>query len=202
VSLISAKGEFSLAVPAGKYTVNLVPPAFAHIASMQSHWRRSFCELHYSFSRTSVKLNVRALQADATVSGTALKNGRPCAGAMIVLVPEDSTQGAALFHRDQSDSDGTFTMAPILPGRYTLLAIENGWDLEWSKLSVLFPYLAAGVPLQVKPGAKRFHQSKSSMNAVQKQAIAYWSAAARRCFYGVKPKLTVSCVNFSYCTAW
>ena len=102
---------------------------------------------------TSVKLNVRALQADATVSGTALKNGHPCAGAMIVLVPEDSTQSAALFHRDQSDSDGTFTMSPVFPGRYTLLAIENGWDLEWSKLSVLFSYLAAGVPLEVKPGA-------------------------------------------------
>ena len=153
VSLINAKGEFSLAVPAGKYTVNFLPPAFAHVASMQATGAEVSANSITLSPGTSVKLNIRALQADATVSGTAIKNGHPCAGAMIVLVPEDSTQGAALFHRDQSDSDGTFTLSPILPGRYTLLAIENGWDLEWSKLSVLFPYLAAGVPLEVKPGA-------------------------------------------------
>ncbi|HXJ45804.1 MAG TPA: carboxypeptidase-like regulatory domain-containing protein [Candidatus Dormibacteraeota bacterium] len=152
-SQITAKGEFSLVLPAGKYTVNLVPPAFAHIVSLQATGAAVSANSVTLSPGTSVKLNVRALQADATVSGTALKNGHPCAGAMIVLVPEDSTQSAALFHRDQSDSDGTFTMSPVFPGRYTLLAIENGWDLEWSKLSVLFSYLAAGVPLEVKPGA-------------------------------------------------
>jgi len=152
MSQINAKGEFSMAVPAGKYIVALVPPAFAHIASLQATGAEVSANSITLSPGTSVKLNIRALQADATISGTALKNGRPCAGAMIVLVPEDSTQSAALFHRDQSDSDGTFSMSPIIPGRYTLLAIENGWDLEWSKLSVLFPYLAAGAPLEIKPG--------------------------------------------------
>ncbi len=150
---ISAKGEFSLALPAGKYTLDLAPPAFAHIASLQATGSEVAARTLSLLPGSSVKLSIHALPANATVSGVALKNGRPCAGAMIVLVPEDSTQSAALFHRDQSDSDGTFTMSPIIPGRYTLLAIENGWDLEWSKLSVLFPYLAAGVPLEVKPGA-------------------------------------------------
>lgn len=153
MSQINAKGEFSLAVPAGKYTIDIVPPAFAHVASLQATGADVSTNSITLSPGASVKLNVRALQADASVSGTALKDGRPCAGAMIVLVPEHSTQSAALFHRDQSDSDGTFTMAPVLPGRYSLLAIENGWDLEWSRLSVLFPYLAAGVPLQVKSGA-------------------------------------------------
>src|SRR5579859_1253007 len=150
---ISAKGEFSLAVPAGKYIVDLAPPGFAHIASLQASGAEVSVHALTISPASSVKLTIHALQANATVSGVALKNGRPFAGAMLVLVPEDSTQSAALFHRDQSDSDGTFTMSPILPGRYTLLAIENGWDLEWSKLSVLFPYLAAGVPLEVKSAA-------------------------------------------------
>ena len=153
MSQINAKGEFSLAVPAGKYTVDIAPPAFAHIASLQATGADVSANSITLSPGASVQLNARALQADATVSGIALKNGRPFAGAMIVLVPEDSTQGAALFHRDQSDSDGTFLMSPVYPGRYTLLAIENGWDLEWSKLSVLFPHLAAGTPLQVKSGA-------------------------------------------------
>jgi hypothetical protein len=153
MSQINAKGEFSLAIPAGKYAVNLAPPGLAHITSLQASGAEVSAHALTFSPGSSVKLSIHAVQANGTVSGVALKNGRPCAGAMIVLVPEDSTQNAALFHRDQSDSDGTFTMSPIFPGRYTLLAIEDGWDLEWSKLSVLFPYLAAGVPLEVKPGA-------------------------------------------------
>ena len=49
--------------------------------------------------------------------------------------------------RDQSDSDGTFTLANILPGKYVLMAIENGWDLEWMNPSVLKPYRERGITL-------------------------------------------------------
>ena len=38
-----------------------------------------------------------------------------------------------LFRRDQSDLDGTFTLQGIVPGRYTVLAIEGGWELDWSE---------------------------------------------------------------------
>ncbi len=97
-----------------------------------------------------VKLTVHTAEANSKVTGVALKDGKPFAGAMIVLVPQDPDQDAALFHRDQSDSDGSFTLANIFPGRYTILAIENGWDLEWSKPSVLFQYLPNGQPIEVK----------------------------------------------------
>jgi hypothetical protein len=72
---------------------------------------------------------------------------------MILLVPQDPDQNPAQFHRDQSDSDGSFSMAPIFPGRYTLLALENGWDLEWSNPAVLFQFLPNGLPVELKPGA-------------------------------------------------
>jgi hypothetical protein len=72
---------------------------------------------------------------------------------MILLVPQDPGQNPALLHRDQSDSDGSFSMSPIFPGRYTLLAIENGWDLEWSNPAVLFQYLPNGQPLELKSNA-------------------------------------------------
>jgi hypothetical protein len=70
---------------------------------------------------------------------------------MIVLVPKDPANNLALFRRDQSDSDGTFTLPNIVPGPYTLLAIANGWDLEWASPVVLQPYLKAGEAVQV-PG--------------------------------------------------
>jgi hypothetical protein len=56
---------------------------------------------------------------------------------MIVLVPEDVEINMPKFRRDQSDSDGTFTLQDVLPGRYSMIAIEDGWDMEWANLSLL-----------------------------------------------------------------
>ena len=33
-----------------------------------------------------------------------------------------------------------------------LVAIENGWDLEWSRPDVLAPYLKRGLNVDVVPG--------------------------------------------------
>jgi hypothetical protein len=86
------------------------------------------------------------------VTGTAVSAGesKPFAGAMILLVPENLESNTALIRRDQSDSDGTFTLPSILPGHYTLLAIQNGWDLEWMNPAVLKPYLNQGQSVDVQ----------------------------------------------------
>jgi hypothetical protein len=73
---------------------------------------------------------------------------------MIVLVPSDPVHNQSLFRRDQSDSDGTFTLASVKPGKYTLLAIANGWDLEWMNPAVIKPYLLAGETLEVQENGK------------------------------------------------
>lgn len=58
------------------------------------------------------------------------------------------------FVRDQSDSDGTFTLPEVVPGQYTLLALVNGWDLDWAEPGVLQPYLAKGQAVTVRPNGK------------------------------------------------
>ena len=73
---------------------------------------------------------------------------------MIVLVPQDPGNNLPLFRRDQSDSDGTFTLANVVPGQYTVLAIANGWDLEWANPTVLQPYLKSAQTVQVPSGGK------------------------------------------------
>ena len=78
----------------------------------------------------------------------------PFAGAMIILVPQDPANNAPLFRRDQSDSDGTFTLPNVVPGPYTVIAIANGWDLEWANPAVLQPYLKKGETIQVPAGGK------------------------------------------------
>lgn len=105
-------------------------------------------ELQLSGS-TPVRLKIVLSQGTGRVDGTALRDGKPVAGAMIVLVPQDIEHNSVLVRRDQSDSDGTFSLYDVLPGSYTVLAIQNGWDLPWRSPSVLQPYLKAGTVANV-----------------------------------------------------
>ncbi|MBZ5511500.1 MAG: carboxypeptidase-like regulatory domain-containing protein [Acidobacteriia bacterium] len=104
--------------------------------------------LHISGS-DAVKLSVVVSAGTGKIEGVALRDGKPQSGVMILLVPQDPENNLPLFRRDQSDSDGSFTLSPVLPGRYTLLALENGWDLQWSDAAVLKPFLANGDPIVV-----------------------------------------------------
>jgi 5-hydroxyisourate hydrolase-like protein (transthyretin family) len=101
-----------------------------------------------------VKLTMTAVQGEGEVSGMALSDGKGVAGAMVVLVPDDPANNRVLFRRDQSDSDGTFALASVVPGRYTLLAIENGWDLEWANPEILRKFTARGESVTVVPNGK------------------------------------------------
>jgi len=71
----------------------------------------------------------------------------------VVLVPDNLNAHADLFRRDQTDFDGTFTLNEVVPGDYALVAIENGWDLEWSRPDVLALYLKQGRKIRVTAGS-------------------------------------------------
>jgi hypothetical protein len=153
---VSNKGEFSFAASAlapGIYEVGLADDQTLQVSSLEATGATVSHRTVDIPGGQPVKLTVHTAQAKCSLSGVALKNGKPFAGAMILLVPQDADQNPALFHRDQSDSDGSFAMAPLFPGRYTLLALENGWDLEWSNPAVLFNYLPNGQPVEIQPNA-------------------------------------------------
>ena len=90
---------------------------------------------------------VAAKGAMSEVTGVTVDNEKPLSSAMVLLVPEDLTR-ASLFRRDQSDSDGSFALANVLPGRYTLLAIDNGKELAYRDPAVIQPYLVQGAALE------------------------------------------------------
>jgi hypothetical protein len=100
-------------------------------------------------SAGSVQVVCTATRAVARVDGTVQQGDQPFAGAMVVLVPRDPASNWTLFRRDQSDSDGTFTMHEVLPGPYTLIALENAWDLDWASPVALEPYLKNGTAIDV-----------------------------------------------------
>lgn len=78
------------------------------------------------------------------IEGVVHKNGKPMAGAMVALVPSDPETHVDLFRRDQSDFDGTFLLRGIVPGTYTIVAVEDAWGFEWLKAGVLARYVQHG----------------------------------------------------------
>lgn len=97
----------------------------------------------------ALALSFRVVGGAADVNGLAQRAGKGAAGAMIVLVPKNPEANRELFRRDQSDLDGTFTFRSVIPGAYTAIAIENGWDLDWSKPAVIAQYAAHGEKIVV-----------------------------------------------------
>jgi hypothetical protein len=87
------------------------------------------------------------------IEGAARKNDKGFAGAMVVLVPKDLSAMAELARRDQSDSDGSFTLLNVEPGEYTVVAIQDGWDLDWGNPEVIARYLPGGEAVTVKESA-------------------------------------------------
>jgi len=67
---------------------------------------------------------------------------------------ERSRARGELFRRDQSDLDGTFTLGTVILGEYTIVAIENGWDLNWSQPGVIAHYLKNGGKVVIAPTAQ------------------------------------------------
>ena len=86
---------------------------------------------------------------DTRVEGFARRAGKGVPGVMVLLAPKDSAAFAALARRDQSDSDGSFSLRDVGPGQYTVVAIEDGWTLDWARADVMARYLARGIAVTV-----------------------------------------------------
>jgi Carboxypeptidase regulatory-like domain len=84
-----------------------------------------------------------------SIEGVVRKKDKPVAGVMVALVPNDPVAHVELFRRDQSDSDGTFVLRGVIPGSYTVVAVEDAWGLEWSQPSVLARYVQHGQNLTI-----------------------------------------------------
>jgi hypothetical protein len=151
---MSPKGEFEFRqlIPAGDYSVDLSGARSAFVKLVAGAGAAG--ETVQIRGKAPVKLTVELTEGPGRIDGVVQHEGKPLAAAMIVLVPEDPANNPGRFRRDQSDSDGTFTLASILPGKYTVLAIEKGWDLEWADPEVLKPYLEKGEAVRVEARGK------------------------------------------------
>ncbi|HWN74866.1 MAG TPA: carboxypeptidase-like regulatory domain-containing protein [Candidatus Udaeobacter sp.] len=85
------------------------------------------------------------------LEGVVHKAGKPASGAMVLLIPKDPETHREYFRQDQSDFDGTFEVALIQPGAYTIVAVEDAWGVEWLQPRVLARYAQHGQELTIGP---------------------------------------------------
>jgi hypothetical protein len=88
-------------------------------------------------------------RAETRVEGFARMDGRGIAGVMVVLVPKNKSAIRSLVRRDQSDSDGSFVLRDVAPGSYTVVAIQDGWNLDWAQPKVIGRYLPLGIAVTI-----------------------------------------------------
>jgi len=148
---VSDKGLFDFKddeVRPGRYEVVLSNAPGFQIKSMIAKGAKTIGQT-IEISGGSVQLVCTATHAVAKVTGVVLRDDKPFAGAMVVLVPRSPESDWTLFRRDQSDSDGTFNLPEVLPGPYTAIALQDAWELDWASPTVLQPYLKNGTPVEV-----------------------------------------------------
>jgi Carboxypeptidase regulatory-like domain len=148
---VDSKGtaEFNQ-IPAGKYEVVAGGSGAAYsISQLSADGAEVSGHVITIGAGTSASLSITLTAGSAEVQGAVKKAGKPFAGAMVVLVPQDAEGDRDLFRRDQSDLDGTFVLHRVIPGPYTVVAIENGWDLNWGDPSVIAGYAKHGQKIKV-----------------------------------------------------
>jgi 5-hydroxyisourate hydrolase-like protein (transthyretin family) len=122
----------------------------------------------------TVQLTITMAQGLSRIDGTVLRDHKPVSETMVILVPQHAENEPSLFRRDQSDSDGTFSLYQILPGRYTLVAIEKGWELDWHNPTVLKPFLEHGEVVEV--AANKTYKVSLKLQSLENSAAPATSA--------------------------
>ena len=105
----------------------------------------------------TLNFSISLVGGSSTVEGFVQQNAKPFAGAMVVLVPANPETHLEFFRRDQSDLDGSFGLPNVVPGAYTAVAIEDGWDLDWSKPNVIARYATHGQKINIAANTKTVH---------------------------------------------
>lgn len=143
-------------IPPGKFNLLAITPTTEYsVTSITSNGNRRAGHKIEVLAGSKLEADVTLIRGTATVQGFARRAGNGVAGAMIVLVPSDPERDNDRFRRDQTDSDGSFSLANVIPGEYTIVAIDDGWDLNWLEPGLLAHYLPQGQRATVADGALR-----------------------------------------------
>lgn len=143
----------SIDVPAGQYEVVMMGQPDLYLAGVTAQGAQATGRA-VTLPAGESSLTLHVVKGRATLTGFASFKGKPAVGAAIMLVPATLGQTGALqmVRRDQSNSDGSFNIAQVIPGQYILIAINDGWNINWKDNETLERYLAGGVAVDLSGG--------------------------------------------------
>jgi hypothetical protein len=144
-------GQFSFEdLPPGKYTIVVGSQAKAYsVARTTSSAGESWGHAVTIAAGATADVTAFLSSGVVRIEGVVQKKDKKVAGVMVALVPSDPVAHVDLFRRDQSDFDGTFVLQGVIPGAYTIVAIEDAWGLEWLQPAVLARYVQRGQNISI-----------------------------------------------------
>jgi hypothetical protein len=145
-SPVDIAGEASFqALPAGKYAILVSSPTKPYsVVRVSSQGVETPSHALSVTPGAALDLTVFMVGGVVTIEGFAKREDKPMAGVMVVLVPKDPESHLEMFRRDQSDFDGSFVLRGVIPGAYTIVAVEDAWGFEWLQPGVLLRYVQHG----------------------------------------------------------
>lgn len=151
---VDSRGEADLTIPAGDYFLQVTwgsHPAMVRQVLIGTS-TVPVNPLHLEtprFSGATLAYTINIVPAEITLYGFAQKDGKPCPGAFILMVPASELQHPRNWRTQQSDLDGSFDLSAVAPGTYFLFAIEDGWQLKWREEGVLSPYISGATRVEI-----------------------------------------------------
>jgi len=149
-----AGADHAVEVPPGRYEVVLQGRPDAYLTGITA--KGAEVEGRYvTLSAGASTLTLHVASGRATLTGVATLQDKPSVGAMALLVPTTIEDPNALrvLRRDQTNTDGSFDIADVIPGQYILVVLDHGWEINWNDPATLRGYLSRGVPLDLVSGA-------------------------------------------------
>jgi hypothetical protein len=153
-------GAFNFsAVPAGKWSLAAEQSGLPVPVLSVALGERAHAGNQVTVQDRPQTIVVRVSADGMRVEGFARKKGKGVSGVMVLLIPKNPSAFPGLVRRDQSDSDGSFSVRDVASGDYTVLAIENAWSdgsaLDWARREVIARYLPGGVPVTIRDASDK-----------------------------------------------
>jgi Carboxypeptidase regulatory-like domain len=149
-----SNAEPTMEVPPGRYEVVLQSRPDLYLTGMTAKGAE-VAGRYVTLPSGASTLSLHIASGRSTVRGVVSFQGKPSIGAMILLVPTtiDDPNSLRILRRDQTNTDGGYDLADVIPGQYILVAIDHGWQINWSDPATLRRYLGQGVPVELTSGA-------------------------------------------------
>lgn len=148
---LDEKGEAKFqGLSAGKYGIRVFGGATAYaVVGMSSvDVQLPTSELNLKAGETQ-EWTVELAAGRTSIEGFVKRGGKAASGVMVVLIPNHPEAHEDLFRRDQSDLDGSFVLRGVVPGSYSVVAIEDAWGFDWSQPALLARYAQHGEAVTV-----------------------------------------------------